>query len=78
MKKEVLAAIESERDYQDKLWGVQNHLPEHWVTILMEEVGEAAKAVLENDSYEYADEMVQVAAVAIAALECHFRNEERE
>ena len=78
MKKEVLAAIESERDYQDKLWGVQNHLPEHWVTILMEEVGEVAKAVLENNTSEYVDEMIQVAAVVIAALECYRRNEKAE
>ena len=78
MREDVFDIIESERDYQDKLWGVQNHLPEHWVTILMKEVGEAAKAVLENSSSEYIDEMTQVAAVAVAALECYSRNEETE
>ena len=75
MEEKVLRAIGDERNYQDMLWGTQNHSPEHWVTILMEEVGEVAKAVLENDNSEYVDEMVQVAAVVIAALECYRRNE---
>ena len=78
MEEKVLRAIRDERNYQDTLWGIQNHSPERWVTILMEEVGEVAKAVLENNNSEYVDEMIQVAAVVIAALECYRRNEKVE
>ena len=69
--------IQRERARQDAKWGEQNHDPEHWLTILTEEVGEVAKAILENDGREYAREMVQVAAVVVGALECAMRNTTR-
>lgn len=59
-----------ERRAQDDKWGVQNHDPFAWLTILMEEVGEASEAVLEWQPDKYKRELVQVAAVAVAALEC--------
>lgn len=59
----------NERSAQDRKWGIQNHTREHWGAILMEEVGEAAKADLENDIDGYRKEMIQVAAVAQAAVE---------
>ena len=40
----VLVAVHEERVHQDKKWGVQEHEPERWFTILLEELGEAAKA----------------------------------
>ena len=69
MNKRILQAIQDERDRQIVKWDVQRHMPEKWLAILMEEVGEAAKASLEYDPASYTEEMVQVAAVAIAALE---------
>lgn len=71
-----------ERARQDLKWGTQNHPPHGWMVILMEEVGEAAQEVLEaaagRDEVEalgkYRGEMVQVAAVALAAIECFDRN----
>jgi len=46
---------------------------EHWLVILQEECGEAAEAALENNGSKYRDEMVHVAAVALAAVECFDR-----
>ena len=58
-----------EREAQDKKWGIQNHAPHIWLVILGEEFGEASKATLELDWPAYRAEMVQVAAVAVAAIE---------
>jgi NTP pyrophosphatase (non-canonical NTP hydrolase) len=72
----VVRQVLTERERQDRKWGEQNHDPLFWLAILQEEVGETAKAILEarfarNGQYsEYREEMIQVAAVAIAAIEC--------
>lgn len=75
--KQILNEISFERSRQDLKWGEQNHSPADWLTILVEEVGEAAKAALEtklqgrHDFYtKYRIELVHVAAVAVAAIEC--------
>ena len=69
----------NERARQDTKWGEQNHNPSWWMLILGEEVGEACRAALEAASYDgdlepYRAELIQVAAVAIAAIECYDRN----
>jgi NTP pyrophosphatase (non-canonical NTP hydrolase) len=64
-----IKAIIHERQRQDKKWGEQNHGPDGWLPILMEEVGEVAKAMLEGSGLKYLDELTQVAAVAVAAME---------
>jgi len=76
IKHGIMAEILEERDRQDDKWGEQNHSPSYWFTILMEEVGEAARAVCEWDMDSYREEMIQVAAVAMAIVECHDRNKE--
>lgn len=74
---EVLAAIDVERDRQHAKWGGQHQwgrgdcagdgFPEALkAAILMEEVGEVTRALLEGDRDGLADELVQVAAVAVA------------
>lgn len=78
----VLHRIITERQRQDQKWGLQNHSPAWWMVILMEEVGEAARAVFEvgeqgKVGQSYADEMTQVAAVAVAALENYLRDAEK-
>jgi NTP pyrophosphatase (non-canonical NTP hydrolase) len=70
---EVLDEVAAERRRQNDKWGEQNHSPERWLTILAEEVGEAAYSYLEDDRDNYRTEMVQVAAVAVAAIEAHDR-----
>ena len=70
-----------ERRQQNKKWGEQNHDPHTWLTILMEEVGEFSQAILQSEfggdkggQRHVHDEMVQVAAVALAMVECCERN----
>lgn len=76
-----LQSVVNERVAQDKKWGEQNHDPLKWLAILLEEVGEFSKVVLEQDespalSYPtlLRKEAVQVAAVALAIVECCDRN----
>jgi NTP pyrophosphatase (non-canonical NTP hydrolase) len=62
-----------ERHAQDAKWGEQNHDDFIWTAILTEEVGEAAQAALHAKFGGHGDlreELVQVAAVALAWLEC--------
>lgn len=78
----IVSMVQAERLKQDKKWGIQDHPPEKWVAILVEEVGEAAQAGLKWDVKRYGTvgerneaainmlyEWVQVAAVAFAALD---------
>ncbi len=83
MQKQIFKQIIAERQAQDKKWGEQNHNSFMWLSILMEEVGEVSKAALEaeHNQYkhtallgEYHNELIQVAAVAIAMIECVHRN----
>ena len=67
---EILQQIRKERTQQDAKWGVQNHHPYKWGAILSEEVGEDFRAVLEGDVNNYREELIQVAAVAVAMIEC--------
>jgi hypothetical protein len=64
---DILLVVASERARQDAKWGEQNHDDLYWLGILMEEVGEAAKDVIENRSPH--KELIEVAAVAVAWVE---------
>lgn len=76
----IAGEILDERRRQDKKWGEQNHGLCGWIAILTEEVGEAAREACdyelnndpigENTLDRYREELIQVAAVAIAAIEC--------
>ncbi len=75
---EVFDDIAKERARQDKLWGTQNHAPIVWSAILSEETGEVAKEAMTDffggpTSKEvlarYRTELVQTAAVCVAAVE---------
>lgn len=74
----ILFDVLNERDWQNKKFGSNRHQhPFVWNTILSEEVGEAAKDSLDmffgNDKEEalkrYREELIQVAAVAIAIVQ---------
>lgn len=59
-----------ERKRQDEKWGTDRNLADElWLTILAEEVGESAEAML-KDLPSKIKEVTQVAAVALAWLEC--------
>lgn len=86
--KDAMRPILAERMAQNDRWGEQNHSPMEWMAILTEEVGEAMREALEHhwngEHYfhdrgavleRYRAELIQVAAVAVAALESLDRNE---
>ena len=68
---DIYAAIKEERYWQDAKWGEQRHSPWYWLCVLMEEVGEASKATIADtvNWKQYRKELVEVAAVAVAAIE---------
>lgn len=67
----VLRAVLEERRYQDEKWGPpekqNNRDTDNWCATVQEELSEADHNT--EDVQDWAIEMVQVAAVAIAALE---------
>lgn len=76
-QKRALNDIMNERRNQDRRWGEQNHDPYTYLTILVEEVGEYAQATLQTQFggsrggiHRMRDEAIQVAAVAMAIVEC--------
>lgn len=69
--------VMDERDRQDAKWGEQNHDPYTYLAILLEEVGEYSQACLQTQFggdkggfSKMRSEAVQVAAVALAIIEC--------
>ena len=79
----VLSEVQEERRRQDEKWGEQDHTPPEWLSILGEEFGEVCKAVCEahfsgyestGNWAEYRKELIQLAAVAVAMVECLGRN----
>ena len=80
-----LIDVLEERARQDAKWGVQNHDLRDWRLILGEEMGEFDQALLEGVVFDNGRrdaftprkiryELVQVAAVALAMIECVDRN----
>lgn len=82
----VLAEVVHERMKQDAKWGQQNHEPAFYYAILAEEVGEAAKEVVEYNmdrslkrrlerAKKLREELIQTIAVGVAMVESLDRNE---
>ena len=65
--------VDYERDRQDAKWGgipgVERRDDHTYPAVLTEEVGEACQAWLERDTRALREELVQVAAVAVAWIE---------
>jgi hypothetical protein len=82
---QVIVDILSERKRQNDKWGIQDHNVIEWIAILTEEVGEASKEAVDfhfgtpldngfsniqkQKLRDYRKEMIQVAAVAMQAVE---------
>ena len=67
-----LEEVHAEMHRQTARWGApgtRSHTP--WLQILVEEVGEAARAQLEESDDRLREELVQIAAVAAAWIEAH-------
>ena len=75
-----LTAIEAEGMRQDAKWGEQNHEPEVWLSILTEELGELAQAMLADRFDTGRDEKLhdshhvsmEIEAIQVAAVAAHF------
>lgn len=74
-----ISDVLAERARQDQQWGVQNHHPAYWLAIMGKQVGQFGTAVLNREWWEDKDkatlgvmrnEAVQMAAVAVAIIEC--------
>lgn len=75
-----LCDVLTEMVHQNEKWGEQNHDPFVYQNILMEEVGEMSQAALKTkfengDKDKIREEAVQVAAVALAIVECLDRDQ---
>lgn len=68
---EIAEAVKAERVRQDEKWGrdFEGRHDAFWLTILGEEFGEVARAILEKEEDHTVDELVQVAAVVFSWLE---------
>ena len=68
--KEFMDKVHRERIEQDYKWGVQNHSPEKWVSILGEEYGSVCKAINQRDIKRVEAELIQVVAVCKLMIDC--------
>jgi len=73
---EVMLLVHEERERQIAKWGEQHHSHLEWLAILMEEVGEAAQAIvqewIDNEGSReklIVKEVIQCTAVGMAWLE---------
>jgi len=81
IRKKILSDITEERQRQIAKFGPQYHDFPVWMTVLGEEVGEACQALLDSRKLTsttpayaeqmqmFREELIQVAAVAVAAIE---------
>lgn len=81
-EEDIFESVADERTRQDEKWGIQNHPPLLWLSILSEEVGEVAKELNEfgfsSDPVRLENartELIQTAAVAIAFADSLSRNQ---
>lgn len=65
----IFREIREERIRQDKKFGEQHHSLPVWNLILGEERGEVERAILEHDPDHTREELIQVAAVAVAMIQ---------
>jgi len=76
-RQDIFELINKERTRQIDKFGNQgkNLDANAWAIILGEEFGEVLRAIRDGDSENYITEMVQVATVAIAAIEDYYNGE---
>jgi hypothetical protein len=72
----LLTQVLTERQRQRKRWSDQHdmgHDGAQWVALLAERLGKVAAAEMGDGPKEYERRLVELAAVALAALECEER-----
>lgn len=74
-RQDVYAAIDRERDYQDRKWGGPSRDRRHalpaWMLIMRKELQEAEDAWMKGTDDDVKREILQVVATGVAALESH-------
>jgi NTP pyrophosphatase (non-canonical NTP hydrolase) len=68
----IINDVLGERARQDALYGppaLRGYSADRWLRVLMEEVGEVARALENEDPENLMTELTQVAAVAVAMIE---------
>lgn len=74
---DVYREVMKEREHQDELWGSAHddqHTQENWMDLLQSYINKPAVSLLEDASLpEFRHRLVQVAAIAVAALESYER-----
>ena len=68
---DVLKEIKKERDRQDIAWGVRDLPIDTWIAVLAKQFGQASACALDKDMDGFRHQLIQVAAVAVAAIEQH-------
>lgn len=72
-----IADINAERDRQDRMWGGPDHDDERertdWLRFIRAHARDALKAVNAGELDDYRTELVQLAALAVAAIEVEDR-----
>ncbi len=72
-RREILRHVSAERDRQDGKWGgvpgIDRRDDHTYAAVLTEEAGEVCRAWLERNVEELREELIQVAAVAVAWVE---------
>lgn len=71
IEKQILAEISQERDRQDAIYGglPKDGAQSLYLGILTSELGEVASAMLKGNMENYREELIQVAAVCVRAIE---------
>lgn len=76
---DVIGEVIDERKRQDEKWGADRELPPcEWLAIFGEEALEVYRGALAGEWDNYREELIQVAAVAIAAVESYDLQHGRE
>jgi len=66
----VMYGVLAERKMQVEKWGDHRNMTNfEWLAVIVEEVGEVARAMLQNEGTRIIHELIQVAAVAVAWAE---------
>lgn len=72
-RREILAQVHNEREAQDDKWGGADHDDRHkpgdWTRFIVRQLGAAEEGIDVHHWDEWRRQMVQVAALAVAALE---------
>lgn len=69
-REEVFKAINDEREYQEKRWGAafdEKNTPNDWVAYITKHAG--MSVTLPLDKAQFRNQMLKVAAIAVAVLE---------